>query len=525
MSPQINRRSLIKGMVVSSLSLGAGALVAKENDEKRNWDEEFDIVIVGFGAAGAAAALTANELKQKVVILEKMAHGGGNTACSGGGFIIPEDSEKAFEYLKGTYAFADNSWDPAVLKAFCDGAVTLRAFFEKFMPEARLGTYGHGTFKNFPYSETITKYSVRGRKAGGANLFNALQKAVEAKQIPIKFNTSGRKIISKNGEVLGILAVQDNKEILIKARKAVILTTGGFEADKKSLQTFMLGTEIGTIGSPGNTGDGLRMAMSMGAQLWHMTSAACPMGIQIPGHKTLMGLGVKGKSFIWVNKFGERFVNEAGVDVHNCLYNVNHLNTLKRTYPAIPAYMIFDQAFMESGPLTNFSFGYICDHEGFKWSKDNKKELEMGVILKGDTLQELASKINVPADALSKTVKKWNDDLAIGDDTLFGRKQKGASTGNANAQFAPSLSAPLAENGPYFAVKILPGFFHTNGGPKRNQYSQVLDQEDKPISRLYAAGELGSIWGTFQQGSTNLAECLVFGQIAATEASKEKALN
>lgn len=511
--PNSSRRGLLKGLAATVAAMPFASSIAKEYKPDEKWDREVDVLVIGFGAAGAVSAITAHDEGSSVLVLEKLA--------KGGGFIIPSDAEKAFDYLSRTYDYAQNDWDPDVLRAFCHEASGLKDFMKRIAPQARLGVYGHGTFPQLPNSDSVTKYSVRGRASGGRCLFDVLQKAVvDDRHIEVLYNTPAKRLIRRGEEVVGAEVEAQGKLLRIKAAKGVILATGGFEADKESLQNFCLGTDVRTMGSPGNTGDGLRMAMSMGAKLWHMTSYTCPLGIEIPGHKALYGLGIKGKSFIWVNRLGQRFVNEAGVDIHNCLYSVNKLDTLHRMYSAIPCWMIFDEDFRKSGPASMFMFGYAIDTESYRWSQDNMKEIESGVIKQASTLSELAKIIDVPAENLEKTVAKWNADISKGDDLDFGRKQKGASKGNANAQFAPSLSAPLSETGPYYAIKLLPALFHTNGGPKRDANSNVVDVENKPIARLYVAGELGSIWGTIQQGSTNLAECLAFGQIAGRNASK-----
>ena len=521
MANKTNRRTLIAGMMAGVASAPFASVHAAEWRKSDRWDVQTDVIVVGFGGAGATAAIAAHDSGSKVIVFEKMAQGGGNTAASGGGFIIPADEEKAYEYLSAIYDFANNDWDPSLLKAFCRESAKLRDFFERLSPDIRLGVYGHGTFPKLPHADTITKHSVKGRRAGGVCLFEALSQAVAKRGIDVRLSTPVKRLIRRGGEVVGVEAVANGKSIRVCARKGVILATGGFECDKESLQNYALGTEIYSLGSPGNTGDGLRMAMSMGAKLWHMTSYACPLGIRVPGYDSCVGLGIKGKSFIWVNRYGQRFVNEAGVDIHNCLYSVNRLDTLNHGYPAIPCYMVFDEAFRKSGPVTNFMFGYAVQQQGYQWSRDNTKEIASGVIKKADTLEKLAEMIHVAPEALRATVDEWNRDIAKGDDPKFGRKQHQVIKGG-NPQFAPSLSAPLASEGPYYAVELVPALLHSNGGPKRNAEGNIIDAENVPIPRLYGAGELGSIWGTFQQGSTNLAECLAYGIIAGRSVSALK---
>ena len=156
---------------------------------------------------------------------------------------------------------------------------------------------------------------------------------------------------------------------------------------------------------------------------------------------------------------------------------------------------------------------------------DNSAEIEKGVIVKAATIRELAEKIKVPADQLEATVKKWNADIKAGKDTEFGRILKRDPKGKTAfaGREAPIVSEPLAEEGPFYATALYPTMLNTQGGPKKNVRGQVMDPNDRPIPRLYAAGELGSMWGSIYQGATNNAECIVFGRIAGREAAKEKA--
>lgn len=129
----------------------------------------------------------------------------------------------------------------------------------------------------------------------------------------------------------------------------------------------------------------------------------------------------------------------------------------------------------------------------------------------------------MPADTLQATVDRWNKDIKNGKDTEFGRILKRDPKGKVAfaGREAPIVSEPLGE-GPYYAVALYPTMLNTQGGPKKNVKGQVMDPQDKPISRLYAAGELGSMWGSIYQGATNNAECIVFGRIAGRTAAAEK---
>lgn len=515
-----SRRNLLKAAFVSAAAPVAVAHAAELKPRQR-WDMETDVVVIGYGGAGAAAALAAHDAKAEVLVLEKMAAGGGNTAASGGGFIIPTDAEKATDYLMRIFAFADNDSDETLVKTFSEGAVKLQQFFDDL--GIRLRVYGHANYPQLPHADVITKYGVRGRKGGGVNLFEALAKCVETdRKVKVLYETSAKQLVRRGTEVVGVIAQQNGKDVRIRARKGVILTTGGFEFNEEMLKNFAQGTKISGIGNPGNTGDGLRMAMTMGAKLWHMTSYSCPLGIKVPGLSVPVPFAAFGPSYICVNQDGKRFVNEAGVDFHAWLYGVNTLDVTRHRYPAIPCYAVMDEATVKAGPLSYAGLGYASSHDGYKWSKDSEAEIAAGVVKKADTLDELAQLIRVPAGALKATVARWNQTVATGDDPDFGRRQKkdmGAkSTGLATSDSA-LVSAPLAANGPYYAVELWPTLLNTQGGPKRLPNAQLQDADGEPIGRLFAAGELGSIWGSFYQGSSNIAECLVFGQIAGRAAA------
>lgn len=283
------------------------------------------------------------------------------------------------------------------------------------------------------------------------------------------------------------------------------------------MQNYVKGTKVHGLGNPGNTGDGILMAQKAGAALWHMTGTSCPIGVKVPGLKSCMQVNMLAPSHIWVDQDSKRFVNEKGVDNHARLLAVDVYDPIHHRFPRIPCFMIFDEKARKKGPITGgATSGYAINRENYKWSFDNSKEIKSGIIKKADTLEELAKIIGIPAGNLTTTVSKWNSDIKSGKDTDFGRplaKAKGAKIAFEGRE-APIISEPLDETGPYYAVEMVPTILNTQGGPKRNAKSEVLDPFNTPIPRLYAAGEIGSFWGLIYQGGGNNAESMVFGQIA-----------
>ncbi len=169
-----------------------------------------------------------------------------------------------------------------------------------------------------------------------------------------------------------------------------------------------------------------------------------------------------------------------------------------------PAANPFDEENRLKAPL-GVPTGY--QRNVYRWSADNSAEIDKGWITRADTIEELAGKISIDESNLSDTLRRYHDFCQTGEDTDFNR------TGDR----LKAIDTP-----PYYAIQLHPALINTQGGPRRDKESRVLDAYGKPIPRLYAAGELGSIWGFLYQGGNNLGECLVFGRIAGRNAAAEK---
>ena len=526
MTIQTTKRAFLK--TGAAFGLGFGGLLsaeAKTLTKDIRWDKSTDVLVVGFGGAGAAAAITAHDKGRQVLIVEKMPQPGGNTAVSAGGFMIPDNREKALAYLKGTYSFCAADMDEELLKAFVDGTLELSNWLKSLGTDVGMFVYGYAGFKTLEGADAIKRYRIRGkkgqpRKASGDCLFDLLKGAVDNRKIPVLLSTRIVELIRRGEEVVGAVAEQNGRQFNIRAKQAVILATGGFENDPESLTNFTMGRDIGFIGNPGNTGDGLRLAQSMGAKLWHMNAYSAFLGVRYPGYKTSVSASPKGAGWIWVDQDGKRFSNEK-IDGHCQMYVASHLDAVRHFYPRIPCYMIFDQETLDKGSFgSSLGSGYAINREGHRWTKDMSEEVKIGLVQKADSIEALAQLIHVPSDALSATVAKWNEDMKNGKDTEFGRPIH-AKGKQSYAFDAPLISAPIA-TGPFYAIALYPTLVNTQGGPRKNVKGQVLNALNQPIPRLYAAGELGSMWSQLYQGACNNAEAMVFGRLAGRSAAAEK---
>ena len=524
---QISKRSFLKGAAAAVAAAAVPAAHAKSADLPAKWDRTADVVILGYGGAGASAAITAHDAGAKVMIFEKCATGGGNTAVSSGGMMIPNNEERAFTYLKKTYSFANSEIDEPQLRAFVAEAMKSKDFLLSLAPDQKVYIYGHAGFQSIPESDAIDKWRFRSPKGskvrGGDMLFNNYRHAVETvRGVEVVYNARALELIRENDEVKGVWIEINGKKEAVKARRGVVLATGGYEWDDVLLQNHTMGQNFHRLGHPGNTGDGVRMAVAAGADLWHMNALSCPLGFEVPGLKTALQVNMLSASYFYVDQDGKRFTSEK-MDNHTCIYAVNYLDAIHHRYPRIPCYVVFDEKARLRGPIIGgATSGYALNRENYKWSKDNSAEIEKGVIVKADTIEELAKKIGVPEENLVKTFKTWNENNKAGKDKEFGlpleKKGKVAFEGRE----APLISAPFDEQGPYYAAKLYPTILNTQGGPRRNEKGQVLNPFKKPIPRLYSAGELGSMWGHIYQGACNNSESCVFGRIAGRTVASEK---
>lgn len=497
----------------------------------RQWDYDIDVLCIGYGGAGAAAAIAAHDAGAQVLVIEKMAVGGGNTKVAGGGFLCPENFEAAFEYIKGLYTFSNSDMDESLVRTYAQESMNDADWVKSLKPSIELAHYGSAGYPSLPGAETIRKYHIKeegkGLAGSAKNLWALLRYAVEdVRKIPVMLNTPARRLVTNAaGEIIGAVAHSEGKELSIRARRGVILTTGGFEYDSKFIKNYVKGYPLYACGSPGNTGDGIRMAQKVGADLWHMNGVSCVLGIKVPEIEAAFPAVISTPRHIYVDKHGKRFVNEKAVEIHAGLLATDHYDTHALEYPRIPCYLIFDEEARKAGPISVLAgAGYAA--LSHTWSADNSVEIDKGWILKGHTLCELGSKINtMDASVLEQTVTRWNEDMSRGEDSLFHREIQSTQDPSKAAykEFASQIwSAPI-DTPPFYAIEIHPCLLNTQGGPKRNAKAQVVDPYGEPIPHLYSAGEIGSMWGLIYQGAGNIGECLVFGRIAGTNAAREMA--
>jgi succinate dehydrogenase/fumarate reductase flavoprotein subunit len=473
------------------------------------WDAESDVVVVGMGAAGCAAAIEAHDRGATVIILEKMGAGreGGNTRVSGGIWFDNTDPDRAEVYLKSLCA--GFPVPDEVIRVWAEETHANSAWIRSLG-----GTVAHhGDFRpeysELEGSDCYGGYLGIDGQMGNGLLFEVLSGAVRQRGLEVRLDTRARALIKIEGEIAGVVAEHLGRPIRIRAHGGVVLASGGFEANPDMVHDYLgLAGVSGTWGSPAGTGDGIRMAQEVGADLWHMDNMMTAPGLRATGFDAAFYTPLFGAlPYIYVGPDGTRFVDETTVYRHG--HALRHGRY--ELYPTQPMRAVFDETARLAGPLSPgvemLPVGWNLVVEGYRWSADNSVEIEKGWIKKGDTLGELGGELGLDPDKLEATVERYNKACASGRDEQFGR--------------SPETLLPIAEP-PFYGFDCGPMLGWTNGGPRRNERAQVLDMTGAVIPRLYAAGNISSTYSWCKDGGFHVADALAFGRVAGRWAAGER---
>jgi 3-oxosteroid 1-dehydrogenase len=529
---KLTRRQFIKDAAIAGAAvaatgvLGASPAVAAPGIPDK-WDKEAEIVIVGFGGAGACAAIDAADAGAKVLILEKQAadtadkiNQTSNTRQASGAFICPSNVNDAVAYMSiasrvNVEIPESKDIDDETIKAWAEYSAQNKDWLTK------LGALGFIDFYNpnvgrdpsWPGNSAIQAFQIKradGAPGVGFDLFNFLADKVKARKIEVMYESPAKRLIANpKGEVVGVKVQSKSGEINIKASKAVILTCGGFEYNESMKKAYWYAYPMVVDGNPANTGDGIQMALDVGADLWHMTTIGGGFKMRFPDFPVPFRPDTSlTKGAIAVDKTGKRFKAENELGGYSGFWNAIVYDTVKYAWPRIPVWWIFDEKRRTANPMVSAASAAAGPIGLYKWSKDNSEEIKKGWIISANTIQELAQKIKVDPAVLQDQVDKYNS---------YAKSGKDADFPNRPAATLIALDAP-----PFYAMQFHPGPNNTFGGPRRNAKAQIVNAYGEPISRLYSAGELGSIFVQYPQGGANIGECIAFGRIAAKNAVAEK---
>lgn len=488
------------------------------------WDDEADVVIAGYGVAGAAAAIEAHDIDPKadILVLEKMSEPfqGGNSRAAGQSLLISKDVEALKTYQR---AMSESNPIPEdMLATWAERMVALEPYIQQRAGEAG-AQYIHGA--GWSDRAAILEFPELGAREAVAHTATILpipsgvwltfKACVEQrKRIRRVFESPILDLVQDPDtlEVFGVIARQGGRRVAIRARRAVIMATGGFENNLDMQRNYFGLAKAYPLGTPGNTGDGVKILQKAGADLWHLRnqgqSGGVWPGFLFPGHPTVFLRQFFFQSFSWIDigGTGERFCDETGEwqlthykqKVHGEWIDLPHQRVGRM-------HMLFDENTRLYNSLITKVMTWNAVVHNYDWSEDNSAELDKGWIVKADSIAQLATMIERDPAVVEATVQRYNAACAAGQDSEFGR----------SAATLQPLAAP-----PYYAIEVVPAIVCTGGGARRNIESEVLDHDGKAIPRLYEAGELGSMFSNLYQNGSYLTEAMISGRAAGGNAAR-----
>ncbi|MBI4299865.1 MAG: FAD-binding protein [Chloroflexi bacterium] len=517
------------------------------------WDLEVDLVAVGSSSGGLTAAIVGHDLGLKTVLLEKAATLGGGTAYSGGiiwiganhheleEMGIQDSKEETLTYLQ---RISSGRGDEKKQKAYAETGPEVLRYMEEHTPlkmivsrmvdyRAELpGGKGVGRYlagdpiemgmmltQMYPKVPLLQKVRVSPMAqtemgglpaqmwAGGRAFIGPLVLGCADRGIDILTETPAKQLVQDaSGRVVGIRAQRLGKDFYVKANKAVVLATGGYEWNEELNRRFMHGPKIVAFTPPSNSGDGHIMGMEVGAAIALMDHSLWLPAVHIPGEmnddKPLfrLFLGSCGKpGDILVNRKGERFCDESFYpDMGRGWVTYDSHN---QEFPNAPCFHISDQAYRDKYPIATAAPGTPAP----AW------------LSQANTLRELAGKLDIDSDGLEKTVAQFNDYAKAGKDPDF---RRGEYLYDRNVSGDPSAANPCLgpiSKPPFYGVEVLPATAGHEGGLVTNDKAQVINVRGDIIPGLYACSNTAAhlVCGfSYNSGLAN-GQSFVFGYIAA----------
>lgn len=447
-------------------------------------EKETDVVVIGGGGAGFAAAVSAKEAGADVILLEKLASVGGNTLISGGEYAAPANElqeKEGIEDSKEQFAkdVEEAGGDPELIKVLADHATE-----DAYWLRDDIGVEWLDSLMFFG-GHSVKRSLIPAAHTGNELIKNYLNKSEEL-GIEVQTEADVKEILAEDGKIAGVRVETADGEMIVKA-KSVVIASGGFGANDEMTYEFdnEIDEHVLSTNSPGATGDGILMAEELGADTVDMDKIQLYPICDVETGKLLYcgDTRLVGGALL-VNKEGNRFVEELGTR--------REISMAIKDQTDYVGYLLWDET-------SNETTGTMASNP-----QEAESLFERGLMVKADTLEELAEHFDIDKDALLETVATFNENSAKEEDPEFNLRMLGWQVKDA----------------PFYMMKAAPAVHHTMGGLKINTEAQVLNKDGEWIDGLYAAGEVtGGIHGSNRLGSVAMTDITVFGRIAGENAA------
>ncbi len=581
-SATLTRRSLLRGSALFGggvlLSQGVTGAPAVPRGAPRKWDLEVDVVSIGSSSGGLLGAIVAQDHGLRAAVLEAAELIGGGTARSNGGMWIPltrlqrdlgftDSKEAAMNYIRSTSL---GRHDETKLAAFLEDGPLVVDYVNERTPLQIVGSVSGDYYDHLPDSragrvvwpnlatsaklfEQRDRYpllervripavpmSVGGQPGvtsdfgGGNALIGGLVAGCADRNIPILLNTRARTLIRDGGRIVGVQAERDGRSFYVRARRGVIIASGGYEWNEELNRRFVpYPDRIYPVTAPENRGDGHLMAMEQGAALALMDCAVWMAALPTPGEKDwgIATGGIQGATIsaypgvIYVNRHGRRVCDEGFYPaVSRAIFAQSA--TKESAYENLPLFWIMDQAARDK-----YGFGPLPpgNNEMRPWFH------------RADNIRDLARQIGVNPDALEETVNRFNAFAREGRDPDFGRgrirpndivreeRARARERGGGEEESRSYLSGQLAplEKPPFYAARLGLGSVGHRGGVVTDRHCRVIDVRGEPIPGLYATSNSAAqlAVGAGYSSGQSIALSLVGGFVAARHIALEGAVD
>jgi len=569
----ITRRQILTGMGAAGTAATLGITSTETVAAEQQWDSTCDIIVVGSGAAGLTAAVTARHQNAEVMVLEKAPVIGGTTAKSGAVFWIPnhyglkargikDDKQDCLRYLS-RYAFPDlyqpdseyfglSQFDYQRLESFYDNGSDMVDFIRSIgavkLTEWRM--WGHDIpppdyLEHIPENKTPTGRPLAaidddGVFCWGYGMILQLQAYLSSKGTPIHTEHKVLEIIKHEGAVVGVKTEHQGAIKYIRAKKGVIFGTGGYAHNVDYIKQFQDIFSYGSCAQMSATGDFIAMGAEAGAKLSNLNGAWRTQVIleQALANRSV-GAGMfvpPGDSMLMVNRYGKRVTNEhRNYNDRTRIHSV--FDPIKGEYPNQFLMMIYDHR-NEQVVGTESGLPLIKADEDYVIKGSTLAELVANIKARFSSLGEMVSGYQLDdsfLNGLQDTIARFNEFSITGKDQDFNRgdypydrdwhlvwgdMQTTEEFGAEPNPYPNKTLHPIAEQGPYYAIILAPGVLDTNGGPMTNAHAQVVDDQFNAIKGLYGAGNCiaAPTRNAYAGAGGTIGPAMTYGYIAARHA-------